>query len=1093
MFASAAVLFSSVAFTGCKDYDDDINNLQSQIDANKKLIDDINNLVKGGAVITGVTKITDGNGGIRITLSDNRTFDITNGANGAAGAPGAPGKDADVWTIVEKDGKYVWAKNGEATEFPAQGPAGAPGAAAQQAPTIYYYPCTDKTSENYGHWIKVTKEADKEPVEEVQAEKWLANGTLTGVDTGTEIVISGLIDADGNETSFTISKTSDLRHLVFRPDGYLNGVEATEYNFTYISSSYTQTANNAIPNYNSNAGGFKGNIVTNNVSVTYVIPKVAFNSYTSLGRNAYYIMTNGVVNYEVNPANANTDLGYKFITKNAANYSRAEAIKVEGVEAVNGNLAVTYSLSTGYLFNNNGQLVLNQDPNTSFNLFALEATVNAEKGEVVTSDFAVIVPKQKTFASIAFTSPKNTTASLTTGITNATDQKDLTVDPVAAISFGPNLGVPYNCGTYKLANVLCVHFAGGANGGHNAMSLADACRLYKLTPSYTLIGYKVGANATSDSQFAKISEEGVITPCYVATDGSQVEITAATEEAGKSAIGRHPMVKVNLTDENGNVVLTGIAIIELTDKGAVAGEHIVNTKTVSYICANTVKTSWTQITGSLLAPLGISEANFRNQYKWAPSVSGSGYNANPYILVDGQYVQPTYKKNNNTYNWNLGTMSWAVDQAEGTTNPSLTWTANIANAAHYGYDYASFIASQPGRTVVFYTPFTVANSNDILWVGVQVTLREMPVVTIGVKNNDYWFGNQVRLNTFAPNNGVQSITNFARNFNDAYRGNKAVIVSSSEGYNFSDPSKSTYIPSQAWFFFTANQKTLQSLDAANTSYILGLYDYGQGADPRYDDTRLVARKKVGNNTGPQQTIAIINPATGVITYQDNTVAKEVLNLYASTDAEHQLVAEVVMYPTYGACELMPDYSETIEARWLRPLNAVSGETKGFVDAVPGGSSIPVGQIFNIKDWQGNALIAQPVYDTDKDSPTYGQMTQGYRANVINNVNIYDYYQISSVKVDLDPTKVMTDMGGVYGTLKAANQNLVLKVNNATSYSFTGTFSELLSTNVTYYNNGNAVSNDFNLYIPVKVNYVWGTTADCFVKVPVAKTPNQTSK
>ena len=52
----ALMIGSTGTFTSCKDYDDDIKDLQGQIDANKTAIDKINDLISSGSVITGVDK-----------------------------------------------------------------------------------------------------------------------------------------------------------------------------------------------------------------------------------------------------------------------------------------------------------------------------------------------------------------------------------------------------------------------------------------------------------------------------------------------------------------------------------------------------------------------------------------------------------------------------------------------------------------------------------------------------------------------------------------------------------------------------------------------------------------------------------------------------------------------------------------------------------------------------------------------------------------------------------------------------------------------------------------------------------------------------
>ena len=56
-----ALLFASAGtFTSCKDYDDDINNLQSQIDANAKGIEELKGLVSTGDYVTNVEKTAEG-------------------------------------------------------------------------------------------------------------------------------------------------------------------------------------------------------------------------------------------------------------------------------------------------------------------------------------------------------------------------------------------------------------------------------------------------------------------------------------------------------------------------------------------------------------------------------------------------------------------------------------------------------------------------------------------------------------------------------------------------------------------------------------------------------------------------------------------------------------------------------------------------------------------------------------------------------------------------------------------------------------------------------------------------------------------------
>ena len=79
MFFGALPL-STVTYVGCKDYDDDIDNLQTQIDANKASIADLQAKVNDGKWVKDVVKIE---GGFKITFNNGDAYDIVNGKNGA--------------------------------------------------------------------------------------------------------------------------------------------------------------------------------------------------------------------------------------------------------------------------------------------------------------------------------------------------------------------------------------------------------------------------------------------------------------------------------------------------------------------------------------------------------------------------------------------------------------------------------------------------------------------------------------------------------------------------------------------------------------------------------------------------------------------------------------------------------------------------------------------------------------------------------------------------------------------------------------------------------------------------------------------------
>ena len=132
----ALMVTSTGTFVSCKDYDDDIDQLRSEVVANKEAIKKLQDLMGEGKFITGVSKTEAGlvftmsNGGASITI------------------PTAEGKDGTVVTISEDgywvlDGKKTTVKaKGEKGDTGAAGEAGAPGKDAK----------SPKISSTTGNW-----------------------------------------------------------------------------------------------------------------------------------------------------------------------------------------------------------------------------------------------------------------------------------------------------------------------------------------------------------------------------------------------------------------------------------------------------------------------------------------------------------------------------------------------------------------------------------------------------------------------------------------------------------------------------------------------------------------------------------------------------------------------------------------------------------------------------------------------------------------------------------------------------------------------------------------------------------------------------
>ena len=135
-----ALLFASTGtFTSCKDYDDDISNLQTQINDVKTAISELQAKVDGGKYVTDVVKEGDG---IKITWNDNSSsvIETIKGADGTIVTIGEngnwfiDGEDQGISAKGEKGDKGDKGDQGEQGPAGPQGPAGEQGPAGPQGP-----------------------------------------------------------------------------------------------------------------------------------------------------------------------------------------------------------------------------------------------------------------------------------------------------------------------------------------------------------------------------------------------------------------------------------------------------------------------------------------------------------------------------------------------------------------------------------------------------------------------------------------------------------------------------------------------------------------------------------------------------------------------------------------------------------------------------------------------------------------------------------------------------------------------------------------------------------------------------------------------
>ena len=235
----ALLVTSAGTFTSCKDYDDDINNLQEQITSNKDAIAALQKLVSEGKWVTSISPIENG---FTVTMSDGTTQNITgiNGADGQDGKPGTvitldpetnnwiiDGVDTGVCAKGEKGDQGEQGPAGENGQDGAQGEQGAQGEPGKNAPS----PSIDPTT---GCWVVYEWDATAGDYKAVKTEI-NAESTKVFVVEG-----EGFITLNVDGVEYTLPTTSDAYNVDAPYSSVKVRIETGRWNPTTTSADYNK-------------------------------------------------------------------------------------------------------------------------------------------------------------------------------------------------------------------------------------------------------------------------------------------------------------------------------------------------------------------------------------------------------------------------------------------------------------------------------------------------------------------------------------------------------------------------------------------------------------------------------------------------------------------------------------------------------------------------------------------------------------------------------------------------------------------------------------------------------------------------------------
>lgn len=1029
-----SLIMAGGTFTGCSDYDDDINSVNERVDEVRSTLEALQTQVNEGATISGVEKTDNG---VVVTLSDGTTFELTNGKDGADGAAGTPGSVITIgengnWFIDGKDSG--WRAQGEKGEQGEQGPAGPQGPQGEPgtpgtgvAGGIYYYPGTEGEFE--GFWVKVEIDAEGNKTESNSGVAW-TNPVAGGVSVVWDIYNETLTVDGVEEGTVVINLSRILKALVFAPELYLDGVEATKYE--YLDGNYVTLEGQVAGDY---FDELKGEVVR------YNIPDL--NRPVAAG--AYTLGSKDEVVYHMNPSSAaEDDYSYRFLYDNPEYIStraNGAGVTVKYLDKVkeDGDLKVTYQLQSPDLLAGKGG---EHTESSNISVMALEAkTLNASEEKTITSDYAALVPVVESLKAIAFTNYSTNE--------NPACPKDLYNTGEEALKNVATLNLEYNGGTFDLSSILQVHYLSQnwtlpTSGAHMTMGYDEVVKRYGLKWQYQMLPYTLGTNETSESMYGMVNQNtGEFTPCMVIgeNDGAGDEtgngnITqqpiAEGSEDGVSAIGRRPIVLVTLENENGDIVLAGYIKINIT-REMNEDDVVVDSWEAPYVCDGFSNTfTWADMSDEVIERLHMSISDFRDAYTMVPGKT--------YIKDASNQMQEV---SGNIY----GVMIEHKDAQVPTTNDVVEWAGGIT-------ELDNIIAAATNHEFTLYAKYITNKDGGInhVYVGMTIKVIDRPEVKYVTRIDRYWYPETaaleareyVRMNVPHPTNaGITpwQVLDYYKDLDEYYVGNQVEIELTGAPQNVWYTS---LIPSTAkyHFEFTPNQGTFGSYTLSVTN------------------TATTSELRAGG-----QVIATLDKATGVLDYDDNsTVAQELLNLYSHDDPANKYYANVAIVGTYDDCEIKLN-SEDFDVHFLRPLDILPGSAAEFEDAEANGSRVALGNLFGLEDWRDKAVIVG----------TY----PSYTSAMENGCPLYDYYHVQEMTVYLD--QATCDLTGTMELVSRVapqvelsvfdasipatlNGNAVVNISNA---------NDLNRSQIIYRNNEGNVR-DFNLVIPIEIKYAWGT-------------------
>lgn len=1024
----------------------------------------------------------------------------------------------------------------------------------------------------------------------------LKNVVIPGIQAEVSALADKINAIDAKYNYLTKALAKNLRSLVFRPDLYVDGIEAIEYPYldaqAYTASTpYTMSRKHSYETVPVNLS----NIVDYNPTATAVIygPTWAVNYHMNPSvANPSYADVKGFAEREVEVVSrvAVGELGITSPEKydNGTNVFGLNAgiltagIKIAHPEKLAANGPAKLTSGSAYPAYGVDNIVALQ----------VKSQLDNQQDTIITSDYALLYGEPVIPEAIIWSKANHRNGD---GVINVDEdcpylaanktvhvydkpEEALAQEPSFLLAWDDMTGI--NLSEYIATHYLrdCVTKAKKLPG---TWAFGEE-QLWGLHYEFETVEYKSSANTTIDSRFCVLnSTTGNIQARNVETTANGGQ-TMTTQD--RASIDREPLVRVKLM-RGTTVVLDGYILIKIVEKAKEADNKTIEEYASlgwkgTFDNCNALEwgyTTWDQFNDWVLTDeLKMKKNEFDTNY----TIDMNSLMTS--TLTDTKiYDCKVYADNQGTLSVYPGTTTplgqiLYREDAEGINNHTFKLILSEKDIEFLTHDkaaypvvkdfYACFNGGVAAPYKKVYVKFTVTLSRNIQQAGIQV------------KGSNYWFaldGNDNGWDAIALNVGYPQDNHYPTVWNS-----KQLIDFETNTVKLTDNTLNTlakkffFVPVNTeitdqhgvtWIVTARSGKNDNWWNALPCEYgfhatehvwpLAGVTDaahhlaagtdnaalgkilkecaisYSQnslGHKTAFDNVKLYAVTKAAYLTQLQYTqIAEMNPANGEITlvrngivatpnftpvtgtpHLDNAPLDMILNAIGYAENKANISKQFHTWAGIAAnngCNVAIDLYNTPgennqtyaiwEPSWERPINMNNEKVREIADAKDNGEFISIYDLLAFYDWRGPNVGEGNMENTHKW--------------------LWSYYNIHSVKVILDPTKVTTDIfGGTLGTTTLASKTSMLDLKAVNSdnpstavtvpsgeFNFSLAGFNAASQNpslltwfnsnknalgyIFYANNGLNVET-FTLRIPLEVSYEWGHF-DTYVDVKINRT------